>query len=396
MSSIVQRAAVCAALGVLAACSDGDSPVEPRSNQSGPSAASAAVPQTRHERLAYRLALALRDREFRTTVYQTLAASPFREGKVHLQPFLGNDRGKHRRRLAELAQETDVAVAADLDEATPIEVYLPVPAHRRAWKGDPNVLVATAERDHDAPVGFDPKGRRILLDPEVPPKTPVIALGRAELDFDAAGPAGASTDGQPALVGSSPGLWMTYAKLNSTFEGWLKGAPEIEVHMLGQEGGSKVMTSYQCAGERSGGPYFFNMDEKEWRGSVILFSQAQLDSYKARYPGQALRILLLEDDDAPCVIKTDSSRFTRLIQAIEAKFGELTGGKDTVISIKVFRKARTLMDILKLAWSWLQTQDDIVGLAIEDAVAREYWPGANWILKGDNTATQGAIRLEMR
>jgi len=189
---------------------------------------------------------------------------------------------------------------------------------------------------------------------------------------------------------------MTYAKLNSTFEGWLKGAPEIEVHMLGQEGGSKVMTSYQCAGERAGGPYFFNMDEKEWRGSVILFSQAQLDSYKARYPGQALRILLLEDDDAPCAIKTDSSRFTRLIQAIEAKFGELTGGKDTVISIKVFRKARTLMDILKLAWSWLQTQDDIVGLAIEDAVAREYWPGANWILKGDNTATQGAIRLEMR
>jgi len=29
-------------------------------------------------------------------------------------------------------------------------------------------------------------------------------------------------------------------------------------------------------------------------------------------------------------------------------------------------------------------------------VAGEYYPGANWIVKGENTVTYGAIRLEMR
>lgn len=43
----------------------------------------------------------------------------------------------------------------------------------------------------------------------------------------------------------------------------------------------------------------------------------------------------------------------------------------------------------------ITTQDDIVGNAIEDVVAREYFPNANWIVKGENTITNGAIRLEM-
>ena len=128
----------------------------------------------------------------------------------------------------------------------------------------------------------------------------------------------------------------------------------------------------------------------------MLFSQAQLDAYKADHPTQALRILVLEDDDEPCAIKTDSSRFAKMVSLIVANYGQLTGGKDTLISIKTFKKAQTLLAILKSIWSFLTTQDDLVGIAIEDAVAGEYFPGANWIVKGENTISQGAIRLEMR
>jgi len=183
--------------------------------------------------------------------------------------------------------------------------------------------------------------------------------------------------------------------VNSSFEGWLKGAPEFEVHILGQDGNTKTMTSYQCAGAGAGWPYYLDMD-REWRGTAMLFSQAQLDAYKAQFPGQALRILVLEDDDAPCIIKADSARFAKMMQLLVSNYGTFTGGRDTLISIKTFKKAQTLMEILKSAWSWLKTGDDIVGLAIEDAVAREYAVGANWIIKGENTATEGAIRLEMR
>ena len=409
MSFAVHRNAAFTALLTLplAGCGNRDAPAAPSSDPSQPVLAPPAAPEDRNERLAYRLALALRDQDFRATVHGAVRSSRYREGKVYLQRLLGAEAGKLRRRLAELAGEAEATVAGDLDQAGPVEVYLPVPGHRRDWKGGPNVLVATAGADHEAPVAFDRRGKRIRLDPEAPPDTPVIAVGRAEIDFSradaGAGPAGAPTEpssedsyGSTSGGGTAtPGLIMTYAKVNSSFEGWLKGAPEFEVHILGQEGSTRTMTSYQCAGAGAGGPYYFDMD-REWRGTVMLFSQTQLDAYKAQFPGQALRVLVLEDDDGPCIIKADSARFAKMMQLLVANYGTLTGGRDTLISIKTFRKAQTLMEILKSAWSWLKTGDDIVGLAIEDVVAREYAAGANWIIKGENTATQGAIRLEMR
>jgi hypothetical protein len=415
MRPFVPRAAALAALLVTAACADRSSPVEPGS-QTRPAVpagapSSPADDQPRHERLARRLALALADAEFRRAVFQSLQQSRMREGKVHFQHFLGDPQGPRLHRLAQLALESDDGVAEDLAGAAPLELYLPVPAHRRAWQGDENILVATALGDHDIPVAFDSKGRRQLLDPDSPPDIPVLALGRAELGFDAAaGPSavevydedpngGGGSPGETGLNGSltsSPGLYMTYARINSSFEGWLKGAPEFEVHILGQDEGSNAMRSYQCAGESAGAPYQYNQDETEWHGNVLLFSQAQLDDYKAAHPGQAVRILVLEDDDTRCVIKTDSARVARFFAQIAASYGSLTGGRDTLISVKTFRKASTLINLFKALWSAIKTQDEIVGTAIEDSVAREYFSGANWIIKGENTVTHGALRLEMR
>jgi hypothetical protein len=422
MSPFARHAAALAAFVLTTACADRSSPVEPRAGGSeGPAAAApAAVPdeQARQERLARRLAIALGNSAFREAVFTTLQQSRIREGKVHFQRFLTEEPGRRLQRLAELAQESEAAITGDLADAAPLEMYLPVPAHRRAWRGDDNVLVATALGDHDVPVAFDSRGRRQLLNPDQPPAIPVIALGRAETPFEPtsgpsavegydepgseeealadSGTSSVSNGGVTPSATSSPGLYMTYARINSSFEGWLKGAPEFEVHMLGQDGSSGAMKSYQCAGESAGIPYQYNHDNTEWRGSVMLFSQAQLDSYKAQHPGQALRIFVIEDDDTRCVIKTDSARVARMFYQIATGYGQLTGGRDTLISIKTYRKAQTFFNILKAVWSAIQSQDDLVGTAIEDSVAREYYSGANWIIKGENTVTQGALKLEMR
>jgi len=78
-------------------------------------------------------------------------------------------------------------------------------------------------------------------------------------------------------------------------------------------------------------------------------------------------------------------------------YGDLTGGKDSaIVSVKIFKKAFSLLKLVKSFWSVITTQDDVVGTAIEDAVAGESAPNANWIVKGENTITHGAIRLEMR
>ena len=404
MSPFARHAAALAAFVLTTACADRSSPVEPGAG--GPEGAVAAAPvvsdeQARQERLARRLAIALGNSAFREAVFTTLQQSRIREGKVHFQRFLAEEQGRQMQRLAELAQENEAAIAGDLAEAAPLEIYLPVPAHRRTWRGDDNVLVATALGDRDVPVAFDSRGRRLLLNPDQPPATPVIAIGRAETSFDPAPAPPIETlivdsGGGPPPAGSAPGLYMTYARINSSFEGWLKGAPEFEIHILGQDGSTSTMKSYQCAGESAGVPYQYNHDNTEWRGSVMLFSQAQLDAYKAQHPGQAVRVLVIEDDDTRCVIKTDSARVAKFFSLIATSYGQLTAGKDTLISLKTFRKAQTLINIFKALWSAIQSQDDLVGTAIEDSVAREYYSGANWIIKGENTVTQGALKLEMR
>ncbi|HEV8357673.1 MAG TPA: hypothetical protein VGQ17_13050 [Gemmatimonadales bacterium] len=415
MSSLASRAAVVAVLLAAAACAERPSPVEPHppndpTVQGAPGAAAGSISaqQARNQRLARRLALALGDAEFRAATFRALQSSRVREGKVHLQRFLAQDQGAARRRFAQLAGEPDGAVASDLEQAPQIEIYLPVPDHRRAWQGDARVLVATAERDHDVPVAFEPGGRRVLLDPDRPPATPVIALGRAETGFpEVAGPGqvevydedpnGGQTGGVYPSTTTSPGLYMTYASYTEDFEGWMKGDPEFEVHILGQDGTSNAMKSYQCAGAEAGGPYTFDQNDETWSGSVLLFSQTQLDEFKAQHPDQALRVFVVEDDDSACQIKTDSARVAKLFKDLQTAYNAWTAGRDsTIFGVKNWKKATSFFSLLKSFWSWITTQDDVVGNAIEDAVVGQTWPGANWIVKGENNVTNGGIRLEMR
>jgi hypothetical protein len=54
---------------------------------------------------------------------------------------------------------------------------------------------------------------------------------------------------------------MTGAHFVQTFEGWLRGAPEFEIHILGQSGDTDSLRTYQCAGEKVSGPYRYDQNE---------------------------------------------------------------------------------------------------------------------------------------
>jgi hypothetical protein len=411
----VSRASAVAALVLIAGCADRPDPVAPGDPPLPTTAIARPVDgvsaRARHERLARLVALAMRDEGFRAEIHDALRRSPLREGKVHLQAVLGANGGRARAELARLGGVTEAALQTDLTTAAPIELYLPVAAHRAAWTGDTNVLVATAETDRDRPVAFDTRGLRQQLSATAPPVTPVIALGRAETQFqqtllcdgcfvedppDGGGSGGGGGAGGSGASLVSPGLYMTSARFTETFEGWLKGDPEFEVHVLGQEGTSTALKSYQCAGQHAGGPYAFDQNQTTWSGRVLLFSQAQFDAYRAQHPGQAYRVFVVEDDDAACQIKADSARFERLISDVEAGIGPLSGGIDSTLSIgKAYKAARAGWKVLKSFWSWITTQDDLVGNAVEDVVAGEYQAGANWIIKTTGGITKGAIKLEL-
>jgi hypothetical protein len=400
----ITLAAVAAAALTLGACTD-RTPLGP------PPAASASPSAERQasERLARLVARALRSPVFRAYLKAQLDASPYTEHKVQLEAFLGANGGRARRYVALENGETEAGIAEEARAAIPLELYLPVPAHRSAWTGDENVLVATALTDREAPVAFAPTGGRRVLDATTPPATPVIAVVPVETDFtprpqrmicegDCDTGGGSDPQPPPPPPAPAPGLYMTKSHFVQDFEGWLKGAPEFEVHILGQKGQTDSLMSYQCAGERSGAPYYFNQDHLDWSGSVLLFNQTQIDQYNTAHPGQNMRVFVVEDDDTACEIKTDNDAFKLLTSAVDAANQLQTAGNDTTLSTaaRIWKYAPALIKIYKAVASLIRTNDELVGNAVQDVVVGAFYPGFNWIVKGDKNVTNGWINLEMK
>lgn len=401
MRQITTTCAALAALAFTGACRDAAVPTHPSSAQVIASPPAQAGARERQERLARRLALALRRPELRQSLLEYLAASPDPERKLHFQWLLAGQQGRFRRALADGSGESEAAVAADAEGLGPMELYLPVAAHRAGWRGDGNLLVATAIKDGEAPVAFDVTGARRVLDATRPPAAPVLALVPAEQTFAGAYPATLYCPPEGCTGTTSTqtggGLYMTYASFTGTFESWLKGNPEFETHILGQDGSTSNLKDYQCAGEHAGGPYAYDQNGKTWSGSALLFSQAQLNAFRAEHPDQAVRVLIVEDDDGACVIKTGKDQLTLMFKALDAAYALWTGGKQDLLDpAKLFKKATILQQLYSSIASLITTNDDIVGNAIEDVVVGQTWAGANWIVKGENNITNGGIKLEMR
>src|SRR6266576_5432736 len=175
---MLNRSCAVAALMLIAAC--GERTVTPPAETS-----TARVPESsrRPEALAKMVAKGLKRPALRAYLKAQLDASPAREHKLQFETFLAANEGRAFREIAGENGTTKEALATEAKAAIALEVYLPVPAHRAAWSGDENILVATALTDDDPPVAFDAEGRRQVLDPRTPPAIPVLAVVPIETDF---------------------------------------------------------------------------------------------------------------------------------------------------------------------------------------------------------------------
>jgi hypothetical protein len=408
-----------------ASCADRDGPAAPPPGAADLIVADSGFPpgdRGRLERLARRTALALRDPVFRAQVRASLLASPFPEHKLQFQRFLRAPLGAAGTRpmaaLAVAGGEIQDAVAADAGQAMPLEFYFPVPAQRDAWAGDENVLVATAIGDHDAPVAYDTRGRRHLLSPDHPPATPVLALEPQETDLDtppqrticsgeqcdggssSGGSSGSGTGGGgpgPMAISATPGLHMTYVQFNETFEGWLKGNPEFEIHVLGPTvaGSNTQYNTLWCVGEH--GNTYWDLNGTSWQGDVVLYTQSQLDAFHAKYPGQNFSLLALEDDDTSCQVKVDNDHMSDFVSAVNAFSSAFKGAKDNIgANGKTVDAVRALWALITSAINWIKTNDDLIGVAVANTVTGYSNPAANWSFIGYGQGRYGWINLEMR
>ena len=362
------------------------------------------------ERLARRVALALADPEFRAYVRRSLDRSTYVERKLPFARFISAEGERAGAALGRADGSGLQTVTADLAAAGKLEFYFPVPAHRVAWQGDEEILVATELNDHEAPVAFDTRGRRIILDPRTPPRTPVLAVVPQETDFDAPQAAEAlpcdSCDGgggtggpfdppQPGVV--NPSLRMSYFSVTKDFEGWLKGNPEYEVHVMAPVSQTDTIhyRTLYCIGEH--GDRYWDNNNSSWRGDVTLMSPEQLYAFHAAFPRNNFSVFAIEDDDTPCEIKVDKDRLAAMIAAASRAYNDYKGARDSIgLNGKTVVAGKSGYDFLRAIAAFFKTNDDAIGIAFANTVTGYYSPEANWAWIGEGANRFGWVKLELR
>ncbi len=243
------------------------------------------------------LATALRDPGLRGRLWVALESSPVPEHKLHLGRLL-SAAGPLR---AAVQAATSHELSELLGRAGNLELYLPVPAHRRAWRGGEELVVATGLDDSEGPLyaaALD--GSVVSLSPAAPPAQPVLALVPAE-SFRGDGEAqfvDLSPGGTAATATALTGLWATEVQVAdwTRYEGWLWGQPEIELHV--QDARSRKLIA--CVeGTRSIAPRRLELSEGAAQRPVLLGTVPELP------PGSTFLIAVVENDGVPCRLEAE-------------------------------------------------------------------------------------------
>jgi hypothetical protein len=291
-----------AAAVTVTACDDASQtplqPVEGAATQS-------AVPA--NEQLAKLTALALRDASVRALLHRSLAASPLMEQKLFFNGFLREEGAPLLKAMARATGATEAQVLALLDQTGPMEIYLPVDAHRAQWQGGAELLVATLMKDHTVPAGFDLSGQAVALSATEAPAVPTVSIVPVE-SFDRFGnarerqvPAGHQHALAPRMTHNPygemwTGLWINYINIPGDYEGWAKGDPEYEMYLERAADRSRI----RCAeATQSVEPFRWNMDGTGYTSDFLIAWEQETPDLTG------VIIYVYEDDDDTCTIRDD-------------------------------------------------------------------------------------------
>lgn len=388
--------------------------------------------QARLSGFARTLALSLRDDTVRLRLKNDLDDSHFREHKLHAARYLRGERGKAlRARLASKMTGGDAAIDVTLNSIRSVELYMPVPEHKLNWDGSPDIIVAAQLREGAPVVGFRPDGSEVKLSADSAPTTPTLVLVSVETDFDhpmtdvqvqaadralrarvsPASPTSQVNTGKSPGVSATvlpcddcggggevnpppsgpTGLYMEFSRLVDMGEPWTRGDPEIEVHIHGptDAANSQYGEDLACAGEY-GGPYrTFDQNNAFWTGSVLLYTQAQAESFNAKFQ-EGFNILFWEDDDTACSIKTDKNMLRGALSATRDAFG--TVAVALVPGATWYAIGGSFFGALYNSADWLLSNDDYLGGAVGNAyTGQSYTDATHTIMRG--TEINGRAKL---
>jgi hypothetical protein len=143
------------------------------------------------------------------------------------------------------------------------------------------------------------------------------------------------------------------------------------------------------------------MNSLTWSGAVKLYSAAQMDAFEQANPGRAFLVFVLEDDDVACEIRTDEDRSGAVLKTLGQAYKDYKAAKDqkvftTAGASRILSAAKSAANFLSALHSLLNSNDDIVGFAVEGGVAGLTHPTGNWVVLDENKRSNGWIKLEMR
>jgi hypothetical protein len=412
-----------ALFAALIACADPASrtagPTGSKDIVTEPTPAPASEERVALSKIARLVAVAMDSEPARQHLKRDMRSAPFHEHKLQLTSYL---RSKDGRALLEgMAARTRGGESDVLDALAairPLEFYMPVVKHRESWTGKADILVVS-QLDESAPiVAFDESGREVSLDRKVAPDQPTLSIVPVETRFDqpmtpaasrnvrdlsgtAIGtlepmaPKGSSLiacgetcDGGGGSISSSipPGLYLEFSRILDMKEEWFRGDPEIEVHIMGPTDAAnpRYGADLSCSGEH---PYdfrkVFDQNTGFWEGQVMLFSAEETVAFADKF-NQGFHVLFWEDDNVPCVLKLDTNSLVELLKSTANAF--------STVAIKVFPRASPLVmagvflgTLFSNAGTWLLTNDDFLGAAVDQASAGYAYPGNTHVIMNGTT-----------
>ena len=425
-----EGALVVALLAWVWACADPASRIVAPS--SSKDIASEAAPAPSAERaaltkIARLVAVAMDDEPARQHLKRDMRAAPFREHKLELAPYLRSRDGKALlRRLAEINGGDEDAIFTTLAAIRPLEFYMPVAKQRETWKGKEDVLVVSQLDQWTPIVAFDESGKGITLDRKTPPAQPTLSILPVETRFDqpmdptssrnvrdesgeaigtleeaALRPSSLISCGETCGGGGGggsasipPGIYLEFSRILDMKEPWFRGDPEIEVHIQGPYMGSAptFAEDLSCSGEHA---YdyrkVFDQNNAFWEGRVLLFGEDEVLAFTRKF-SDGFHVMFWEDDNNPCTLKLDSDPLAEFVKATAQAMGtvaiKLIPGTTWKLVAAAF-----VGTLFSNPGSWLQTNDDFLGVAVDQASIGNPYPDNTHVIIGDNKALNGRANI---
>jgi hypothetical protein len=424
---------VLALLACLSACADpvtrSTEPAISRDITANPAPESATAERSALTKITRLVALAMDNAPARQHLKRDMRAAPFREHKLQLAAYLQSKDGRALLdRMVAASGGTERDLLETVAGVRPLEFYMPVRKHRESWTGNEEVLVASQLDESDPIVSFDTKGTQVSLDRSTAPEQPTLSIVPVETRFDQPMPSGSKNvrDQNGSAIGTlepmdlkgssliaceaecggggggsgspsiAPGLYLEFSRILDVKEPWTRGDPEIEVHIQGptDTGSPTAGIDLSCSGEHA---YqyakVFNQDNGFWEGRVMLFSRDETNAFISKF-NQGFHVLYWEDDNDPCVLKLDSNTLLGVLTS--------TATATSTVAIKVIPGATPLVvatvfiaSFFASAGDWLLTNDDFVGVAVDQGTAGYYYPGNTHVIM-DGTTLNGRATIVYR